>query len=173
MQNAPRRQITKINMPLSQALQHMLKAELITLRDPPQHVNTSYPKYNPNARCGYHSNSPGHDTNNCWALKNKIQDMIEAQEIEFDPSIETPNVINAPMPDHGKITNAIDNDSYVFVVNELTTPLMTIKKNLLQAGLFPGCFDNCRYCASEPYGCAWLKRGVQRLIDNREVIFLK
>src|ERR1043165_8707428 len=34
-QNAPRRQFTKINMPLSQALQHMLKAELITLRDPP------------------------------------------------------------------------------------------------------------------------------------------
>src|ERR1044072_3944964 len=40
-QNAPRRQFTKINMPLSQALQHMLKAELITLRDPPQNVNTS------------------------------------------------------------------------------------------------------------------------------------
>src|ERR1051325_558174 len=35
-QNAPRRQFTKINMPLSQALQNMLKAELITLRDPPQ-----------------------------------------------------------------------------------------------------------------------------------------
>src|ERR1051325_4401363 len=39
-QNAPRRQFTKINMPLSQALQHMLKTELITLRDPPQHINT-------------------------------------------------------------------------------------------------------------------------------------
>src|ERR1044072_577700 len=31
-----------------------------------QHVNTSSPKYNPNARCAYHSNSPGHDTNKCW-----------------------------------------------------------------------------------------------------------
>src|ERR1044072_5343374 len=30
-QNASRRQFTKINMPFSQALQHMLKAELITL----------------------------------------------------------------------------------------------------------------------------------------------
>ena len=57
-QNAPRRQFTKINMPLSQALQHMLKAELITLRDPPQNVNTSSPRYNPNAKCAYHSNSP-------------------------------------------------------------------------------------------------------------------
>ena len=83
-QNAPQRQFTKINMSLSQSLQHMLKAELITLRNPPQHINTSSPKYNPNSRCTYHSNSPGHDTNSCWALKNKIQDMIEAREIEFD-----------------------------------------------------------------------------------------
>ena len=99
--------------------------------------------------------------------------MIEAQEIEFDPHVETPNVINTPMPDHGKSTNAVDNDSYVFAVNELTTSLMTVKKNLLQAGIFPGYFDNCRYCASEPNGCAWLKRSVQRLIDNRAVLFMK
>ena len=74
----------------------MLKAELITLRDPPQHINSSSPKYNPNAKCAYHSNGPGHDTDICGALKNKIQDMIEAKEIEFDPPAETLNVINAP-----------------------------------------------------------------------------
>ena len=130
-QNAPRRQFTKINMSLSQALQHMLKAKLITLRDPPQHVNTSSPKYNPDARCAYHYNSSGHDSNNCWVLKNKIQGMIEAREIEFDHPVETLNVINAPMPDHGKSANAIDNDSYVFDVNELTILLMTVKKDLL------------------------------------------
>ena len=73
----------------------MLKAELITLKDLPQNPNTSSPCYNPNARCAYHSNSLGHDTNNCWALNNKIQDMIEAKEIEFDP-LETPNVITTP-----------------------------------------------------------------------------
>src|ERR1051325_7901807 len=122
-------------MSLSQALQHMLKAELITLRDPPQHVNTSSPKYNPNARCAHHSNSPGHDSNNCWALKNKIQDMIEAREIKFDPHVETPNVINSPMPDHAKSVSVIGNDSFVFDVNELTIPLMTVKKYLLQDGV--------------------------------------
>src|ERR1051325_2401996 len=61
-----------------------------TLRDPPQNINTSSPRYNPNAKCAYHSNSPGHDIDNCWALKNKIQDMIEAKQIEFDPPVETP-----------------------------------------------------------------------------------
>ena len=70
--NPGRRQFTKINMTLAQALQGMLKANLITLRDPPANPNTTSPRYNPNARCAYHSDSPGHDTNDCWLLKNKI-----------------------------------------------------------------------------------------------------
>ena len=69
------------------------------LKDPPRNPNTFALSYHPNARCAYHSNSPGHDTNDCWTLKNKIQDMINAKEIEFDPP-ETPNVITAPMPNH-------------------------------------------------------------------------
>ena len=84
-----------LNMTLAQALQGMLKVKLITLRDPPTNPNTASHQYNPNARCAYHSDSPGHDTNNCWPLKDKIQDMIDAGEIEFDPP-ETPNVITAP-----------------------------------------------------------------------------
>ena len=96
-------------MPLVQALQHMLKARLVTLREPPLNPNTSYSCYNPNARCVYHSDSLGHDTSNCWALKNNIQDMFDAKEIEFDLP-ETPNVITTPMPNHDKGVNAIPDD---------------------------------------------------------------
>src|SRR3954463_6110525 len=99
--NAPKRQFTKINMSLAQALQQLLKANLITVRDPPVKPNTSAPSYKPNARCAYHSNSPGHDTNDCWPLKNKIQDMIDAGEIEF-PHPQTPIVIPAPRHNHDK-----------------------------------------------------------------------
>ena len=38
--------------------------------------------------------------------------MIEAGEIEFDPP-GTPNVITAPMPNHEKTVNAVDEVSYV------------------------------------------------------------
>ena len=79
--DSPRRQITRISMPLCHALQHLLKVKLITLHDPPSNPNTSSPKYNPNAKCAHHSNSLGHDTNNCWAMKNKIQDMVDNKEI--------------------------------------------------------------------------------------------
>ena len=84
----PKRQFTELNISLTQALPQMLKAGLITLRVPFRSPNTSAHTYHPNERCAYHSDSPGHDTNNCWALK-----------IEFDPP-ETPNVITALMPNH-------------------------------------------------------------------------
>ncbi|KAI5387623.1 hypothetical protein KIW84_073641 [Lathyrus oleraceus] len=118
--NPGRRQFTKINMTLAQALQGMLKANWITLRDPPAKPNTTSPSYNPDARCAYHSDSPGHDTNDCWSLKNKIQDMIDAGEFELDPP-ETPNDITAPLPNHDKTVNAVEDtdsdcdlDSWIF-----------------------------------------------------------
>ena len=101
-------------------------------------MNTSSPHYHANAKCAYHSDSVGHDTNDCWALKHKIQDLIEAKEVEFDAP-EKPNVISAPMPKHGRNINAIEEDLYVADVSDLTTPLLTIKLNLLRAGIFPGC----------------------------------
>ena len=63
----------------------MLKMKLITLKEPPRNPNASSPSYDPNARCTYHSNSPGHDTNSCWTLINKIQDLIDEGTLEFAP----------------------------------------------------------------------------------------
>ena len=93
---------------------------------PPYH--TASPHYHPNARCAYHSESSGHDTSNCWALKNKIQDLIDAKEVEFEAH-EKPNVISAPMPRHGHNANAIEEDLFVATVDELLTPLPIIKLN--------------------------------------------
>ena len=77
----------------------MLRMNLITFIESHPNPKTSSPIYNPDARCAYHFGSLGHDTNDYWTLKYKIQNMIDAKEIEFDPP-ETPNVITAPMPNH-------------------------------------------------------------------------
>ena len=69
----------------------------MTLKEAPKNPNTASPRYNLNARCAHHSESPGHDKNDCWALKNKVQDLIKEKEIEFDLP-ETPNVIITPIP---------------------------------------------------------------------------
>ena len=41
----PRRQFTRISMSLSQALQHLLKANLVTLHNPPSNPDVSSPNY--------------------------------------------------------------------------------------------------------------------------------
>ena len=62
---APMRRFTRINMTLSQVLPHLLKSNLVTLKEAPKNPNTASPHYNPNARCAYHYESPGHDKNDC------------------------------------------------------------------------------------------------------------
>ena len=83
-------------MPLSQALQHLLRLNLVMLRDPPQNPYIASPRYNPDARCAYHSNSPGHDTDDCWALKNKIQDLIDKGVLEFTQDGQLECFVNLP-----------------------------------------------------------------------------
>ena len=166
----PVRQFTRINMTLSQVLPHLLRSNLVTLKEAPKNPNTTSPHYYPNARCAYHSESPGHDTNNCWALKNKVQDLLEAKEIEFDAP-EKPNVISAPMPKHDHNAKAIEEDMFITSVDELVTPLLTIKKKLLNASVFPGCDESCHFCLASPTSCPLLKAGVQYLIDNKEILF--
>ena len=68
----PRRQFTRLNMTLSQILPQLLKTNMVIPREAPTNPNTTSPKYNPNARCAYRSDSPGHNTDDCWTLKNKI-----------------------------------------------------------------------------------------------------
>ena len=99
-QKSERRQFTRLSMTLSQILPQLLETKLVTLKEAPKNQNTTSPKYNPNARCAYHSDSPGHTTDDCWSLKNKIQDMIDAGEIQFKVP-KTPHVITAPLPKHG------------------------------------------------------------------------
>ena len=75
------------------------------------------------------------------------------------------------MPKHGHGVNAVDDDLFVAFVEEISTPLMTVKKNLLLSCLFLGCGEGCHMCSILPAGCHLLKSGVQRLMNNKEILF--
>ena len=87
--------------------------------------------------------------------------------------LETPDVITAPMPKHGRGVNAVEEDAFVTSTEELVTPLMTIKESLLKADLFPGCGEGFHFCSSLPTGYPLLKAGVQCLMDDKEILFEK
>ena len=61
----PARQFTRINKTPAQVLPHLLKLNLTALREAPKNPITSSPHYHANAKCAYHSDSVGHDTNDC------------------------------------------------------------------------------------------------------------
>ena len=82
------RQFTETEIPSFFILKRLLEVNLLTVKDPPQKLNISSPRFNPDEFCVYHSCSPGHSTNDCWALKNKIQDLIDIGVLEFMPDGE-------------------------------------------------------------------------------------
>ena len=129
-------------------------------------------KYNSNAKYSYHSSISENETEQYWALKNKIQDLIDNKTIEFNTP-PTPNVIIAPMAKHDKGVNVVDDDLFIPSTYELATPLAIFKKNILRVSLFPGCGEGCHLCTSLPNGCLLLKIGVQHLMDNKEIMFEK
>ncbi|GKV17074.1 hypothetical protein SLEP1_g27625 [Rubroshorea leprosula] len=77
-------------------------------------LNPPFPTgYNPQARCEYHSGGVGHDLENCLALKHRIQDLIEAKELQItlEPELVGPNITKNPLPTHDWSTvNIIEKD---------------------------------------------------------------
>src|SRR3954469_15806516 len=80
----PKRSFTPLYMPLSQALQRLLNQNLVTLLPPYLAPANPALGYKHHARCTYHSDSPGYDTEDCGPLKHKIQDLIEEGLVEFE-----------------------------------------------------------------------------------------
>src|SRR4051812_15133723 len=89
----PNRSFTPLHIPLSQVLQQLLNQNLITLLPPYSFPTNPTPGYKYHARCAYHSNSPGHDTKDCWQLMNKTQDLIDKKIIDFN-SLEELHLTN-------------------------------------------------------------------------------
>ncbi|XP_027090233.1 uncharacterized protein [Coffea arabica] len=79
---------------------------------PPKTYSKEFPiGYDPQSFCAYHSGAPGHSTANCWALKHKIQDMIEAGDIVLRMRDEQrPSVSNNPLPAHKDTVGAVNTE---------------------------------------------------------------
>ncbi|XP_070004436.1 uncharacterized protein [Nicotiana sylvestris] len=61
--------------------------------------NPASPTYKVGVRCAYHSGAEGHDTNDCWALRRVVENLIEQGKIVLRDE-EVPNVTNNPLPAH-------------------------------------------------------------------------
>ncbi|KAH7848754.1 hypothetical protein Vadar_007298 [Vaccinium darrowii] len=111
--NPPRRRnFTPIAIPWTEVFNRLVASGHISpmpARPPP---NILPPTYKPDAKCAFHSGQPGHDTESCWTLRNKVQDLIDAKIIELEESTKptTPNVTNNPLPNHQGINVILDEE---------------------------------------------------------------
>ena len=71
---------------------------------------------------------------NCWALKYKVQELLDSKAIQFTPD-NGPNVIQNSMPAHvGPTVNVVEEGEsldLIMDVNLLSTPLSCVKSYLI------------------------------------------
>ncbi|XP_015076282.1 uncharacterized protein LOC107020435 [Solanum pennellii] len=84
-QKRPSRNFTKLAESQTKLFERLSAAEYIHPVGPkPVDINSMF--YKPEQRCAYHSNSVGHDTENCINHKHKIQDLIDQEAVAWVPS---------------------------------------------------------------------------------------
>src|ERR1051325_6109046 len=106
--------------------------ELKPISGPPK------PWFNENARCAFHANSPRHTTEDCFAFKCKVQELIDRKLFTFG---DVPNIANNPLPRHGSsLVNALveEGGSLVMEVDQLKMSLKKVFEELKNVDLLKG-----------------------------------
>ncbi|XP_050909151.1 uncharacterized protein LOC127122922 [Lathyrus oleraceus] len=132
-------------------------------------------KHNPNASCAYHAGHVGHSTEECWPLKNKIQDLIDRKILTF--SEEKPNVKTNPLPNHDVPTVSVvieeEPAEPVKWVDEVKTSLSIVLRKLEEFGFLEEVHNDFSVCESDPDGCEQLRKCVQELMNQGLIQFSK
>ncbi|KAL2897653.1 Vacuolar membrane protease [Bienertia sinuspersici] len=94
----PRREYTPLGMTYTQAFDRLKSKGALSpigpTADPPAERRS--PRWDPNKYCKYHQGK-GHTTEECWTLKNKLQDMVESGQLPVPPGGKKPNTDTSPL----------------------------------------------------------------------------
>src|ERR1044072_3098764 len=128
------------------------------------------PWFNENARCVFHANSPGHTTEDCFAFKCKVQELIDRKLLTF---ADVPNIANNPLPRHGSssVNALIEEGGLVMEVDQLKMSLKKVFEELKNAGLLKGGHNGCVICQDNPEHCAEFKKYLQGLMCQHLIQF--
>ncbi|KAA0066746.1 uncharacterized protein E5676_scaffold384G00790 [Cucumis melo var. makuwa] len=151
-------------------------------------IQPPYPKwYDSNARCDYHAGGVGHSTENCLALKRKVQSLINVGWLSFKKSGEKPNVNENPLPNHEnpkvKVVDSLV-EKCKNEVHEIVMPMEALFEGLFEAGyvsheyLDPNIryegYDESRHCIFHQgvagyvvQQCQKVRSKVQQLMDSK------
>jgi len=107
--------------------------------------------YDLNAKFDYHALAVGHSTENCWALKFRVQDMIDTKWLSF--ADDDPNVESKPLLGHGRPSvNAIEETIEHTLRKSVRyqDPIEGYLWRVVKFGLMEGSFDDNHACSLHP-----------------------
>jgi len=117
-----------IPMTYTELLPQLMKKSLIA-PVPAQPMQPMYPKwFDLNAKCEYHGEATSYSTENCRALKVKVQGLINAKWLVFQENAF--NVGQNPLPSHrGPRVNVVESSTEEIIYTKATdvkTPIQII-----------------------------------------------
>jgi len=165
---------TPIPMTYTELLPDLVKNALMALC-PTKVVQPPYPRYyDTNVKCEYYSGEVGHSTENCRALKHKVQSLLDSGWLTFQE--QNLSSEKHPLSGHTNSTiNAVIEEQdlrFVRSVTEMKKPMNEVFRAICQVGLFQYKYksgDKCGFYACTKHSideCAEFKDFVQDLIDR-------
>ncbi|KAI5402210.1 hypothetical protein KIW84_050003 [Lathyrus oleraceus] len=152
----------------------LIERKLITLRDPPAIPANPQWWYKPELHCVYHSGGPGHDVENCYPLKTKVQDLVRCGILCFEDV--GPNVKKNPLPEHGKSVNMVQGcpGKYkVKYVSHIRQSLVELHRLLCEYNHYEHDHDRCRICPVNRLGCRQVRKDLQEMLDEGVIEILQ
>ncbi|KAI5418068.1 hypothetical protein KIW84_042637 [Lathyrus oleraceus] len=171
-----RKRVTFDPIPMTYAKLYpsLIERKLITLRDPPAIPTNPQWWYKPELHCVYHSGAPGHDVENCYPLKTKVQDLVRCGILCFEDV--SPNVKKNPLPEHGKSVNMVQGcpGKYkVKYVSHIRQSLVEMHRFLCDYSHYEHDHDKCRVCSVNQRGCRQVRKDVQEMLDEGVIEILQ
>ncbi|KAI5411761.1 hypothetical protein KIW84_056725 [Lathyrus oleraceus] len=171
-----RKKITFDPIPMSYAELYpsLIERKLITPRDPPAIPAKPQWWYKPDMHCVYHSGAPGHDMENCFLLKTKVQDLMRCGILSFEDA--GPNVTKNPLLEHGKSVNMVQGcpGKYkVKYVSHIRQSLVELHQLLCDYSHLEHDHDKCQICSVNRLGCHQARRDLQELLDEGVIEILQ
>ncbi|XP_050889350.1 uncharacterized protein LOC127094573 [Lathyrus oleraceus] len=168
-------QIDKIPIPYVELVPYLIHLGAIVPRELPAASLPFHHNHNPNASCAFHAGYIGHSIEDYWALKKRIQELIDQEILSF--SEENPNVKTNPLPNHGgSAVNVVveeETTESILKVDDVKTLMSFVLKRLEQFGFLAGIHDDCAVCEYDPDNCDELRGCIQELMDQGLIQFSK
>ncbi|KAI5394883.1 hypothetical protein KIW84_061490 [Lathyrus oleraceus] len=131
--------------------------------------------YKPKLHCVYHSGALGHDVENCYPLKTKVQDLVRSGILCFEDV--GPNVKKNPLPKHGKssinMVQGCPGKYKVKYVSHIRQSLVEMHKVLCDYSHYENDHDRCRVCTVNQRGCRQVRKDIQEMLDEGVIEILQ